>query len=215
MGADIKLRQLLPAEIEAESLAMIERELPDHLDIPPLHKTVLKRVIHATADFDYVENLCFSQNAVERGIAALKDGACIVTDTNMALAGINRRSLEKLGGEAFCFMKDEDVAAEARKRGCTRAAVCMERAAGLNRPVLFAVGNAPTALIRICELVRDGMVKPELVIGVPVGFVNVVQSKELLLNTDLNYIVACGRKGGSSVAAAVCNALIYMAAGER
>ena len=204
-----------PSEIEARSFAIIESELPEGLEIPELHKPVLKRVIHTTADFDYVENLVFSENAVERALAALKGGACIVTDTNMAKAGIHKSALEKLGGEAYCFMGDADVAEEAEKRGCTRAAVCMEKAARLGRPCIFAVGNAPTALLRICELIKQGSLQPQLVIGVPVGFVNVVQSKELLLQARTDYIVAKGRKGGSNVAAAICNALLYMAAGGR
>ncbi len=209
-----ELEQILPEQIEKRSFEIIESELPKDREIPALQKPIVKRVIHATADFDYLDNLIFSEGAVERAVAALRRGACIVTDTSMGKAGVNKASLERLGAQVYCYMADEDVAREARERGCTRATVCMDKAAGLSGPLIFAIGNAPTALVRICELINAGRLAPELVIGVPVGFVNVVQSKELLMQTDTDYIVAKGRKGGSNVAAAICNALIYMAMGE-
>ncbi|MDE7206858.1 MAG: precorrin-8X methylmutase [Lachnospiraceae bacterium] len=211
----IELETILPEQIENRSFAIIESELPKDREIDALQKPVSKRVIHTTADFDYLDNLKFSEHAVEKALAALKNGACIVTDTNMAKAGVHKASLEKLGGALYCYMADEDVAAEAKRQGCTRAAVCMEKAAKLDTPLIIAVGNAPTALVRIYELISEGKLKPELVIGVPVGFVNVVQSKELIMQAGVDYIVAAGRKGGSNVAAAICNALIYMATGER
>ena len=138
----------------------------------------------------------------------------MVTDTNMAKAGINRKKLERLGGQVLCFMADEDVAEAARAQGCTRAAASMEKAARLSSslpgPVIVAIGNAPTALIRLYELIQEGVFAPALVIGVPVGFVNVVQSKELMLSrTDTPYIIDRGRKGGSNVAAAIVNAFVY------
>ena len=136
-------------------------------------------------------------------------GATVVTDTNMALAGISKPALQKLGGRALCLMADADVAREAKARGVTRATVSMEHAAKLDGPLIFAIGNAPTALIRLHELIGEGAVKPALVIGVPVGFVNVVESKELFLGGDTPYIIARGRKGGSNVAAAIVNALLY------
>lgn len=210
----IELENVRPAEIEARSFEIIEQELPE-IEIPPLHKPILKRVIHTSADFDYVENLKFSEHAVEVALEALKNGACIITDTNMAKAGVHKASLTKLGGEVFCYMADEDVAMKAKEQGCTRATICMEKAAMLERPVILAIGNAPTALVRIYELVKEGKLQPKLIIGVPVGFVNVVQSKELIMELPCEYIVAKGRKGGSNVAAAICNALIYMATGER
>lgn len=215
IGMKIELETVLPEQIEEQSFAIIESELPKDREIDALQKPVIKRVIHTTADFDYLDNLRFSKNAVENAVVALKNGACIVTDTNMAKAGVHKASLEKLGGAVHCFMADGDVAAEAKKRGCTRAVVCMEKAVQLEQPLIVAVGNAPTALVRLYELITEGKLKPELVIGVPVGFVNVVQSKELMMQADVEYIVAAGRKGGSNVAAAICNALIYMAAGER
>ena len=130
-------------------------------------------------------------------------------------SGINKKSLQLAGGEAHCFISDEDVAQAAKEQGTTRASVCVDKAARLGRPLIYAVGNAPTALIRLYELIRQGTFRPELIIGVPVGFVNVVQSKELIMQTDVPYIVAKGRKGGSNVAAAICNALLYQLDGSR
>ena len=209
----VELQRVAPAEIEARSMEIIQLELGDRT-FPAEVLPVVKRVIHTTADFDYADNLVFSPGAVEQGIAAIKGGCTIVTDTQMARSGINKRVLEKFGGEAVCFMSDPDVAAEAKARGVTRAAVSMERAAGLDRTLILALGNAPTALVRACELLEEGAMKPALIIGAPVGFVNVVESKELLLTEDVPYIVARGRKGGSNVAAAICNAMLYLASGN-
>ena len=197
-----------PADIEKRSFAIITEELGGRT-FPEGVAEVVKRVIHTSADFDYADNLCFSPDAVEQAKAALEAGATIVTDTNMALAGISKPTLAKLGGRAVCLMADEDVAREAKERGVTRATVSMEHAAKLDGPLIFAIGNAPTALIRLHELIGEGAVKPALVIGVPVGFVNVVESKELFLGGDTPYIIARGRKGGSNVAAAIVNALLY------
>jgi len=199
---------LRPDEIEARSFEIIRGLLaPRKLD--PLTGPVVLRAIHASADLDYADNLVFSEGAVERGLDALGSGCTIITDTQMAKSGINKAALEKLGGRVLCFMSDPDVADEARRRGVTRASVSMERAAALEKPCIFAVGNAPTALIRIKELADGGDLRPALVIGVPVGFVNVVESKELILSSSLPHIVARGQKGGSGVAAAIVNALIY------
>lgn len=197
-----------PADIEKRSFAIITEELGGRT-FPESVAEVVKRVIHTSADFDYADNLCFSPDAVEQAKAALEAGATIVTDTNMALAGISKPTLAKLGGKAVCLMADEDVAREAKARGVTRATVSMEHAAKLDGPLIFAIGNAPTALIRLHELIGEGAVSPALVIGVPVGFVNVVESKELFLGGDTPYIIARGRKGGSNVAAAIVNALLY------
>lgn len=197
-----------PADIEKRSFAIITEELGGRT-FPESVAEVVKRVIHTSADFDYADNLCFSPDAVEQAKAALEAGATIVTDTNMALAGISKPTLAKLGGKAVCLMADEDVAREARARGVTRATVSMEHAAKLDGPLIFAIGNAPTALIRLHELIGEGAVSPALVIGVPVGFVNVVESKELFIGGDTPYIIARGRKGGSNVAAAIVNALLY------
>ena len=146
---------------------------------------------------------------------AIKQGACIVTDTQMAKSGINKRALARYGGEVYCFMSDEDVAEIARKNGTTRATASMDKAALLDKKLIFAIGNAPTALVRLYELIEDGKLNPELIIGVPVGFVNVVQSKELIMETEVPYIVARGRKGGSNIAACICNALLYMIDNKR
>ena len=201
-----------PADIERRSFEIITDELGDR-ELDPLNAPVVKRVIHTSADFDYADNLCFSSGAVNLGIDALKSGVSVVTDTKMALSGINKRVLGRFGGEALNFISDSDVAAEAKDRGLTRAAVSMERAAALKKPLIYAIGNAPTALVRIYEMMRDGEmeVPPALLVGVPVGFVNVVESKELVMKLDVPYIVARGRKGGSNVAAAIVNALLYLA----
>lgn len=203
-----ELEHVLPADIERRSFEIISEELGPR-QYGPYEELVLKRVIHTSADFDYAENLKFSPGAVEGAMAALRAGADIVTDTQMARAGINKKSLARFGGQVHCFMSDEDVARAARERGTTRAAICMEKAAALRKPLVIAVGNAPTALVRLHELMEQGEIAPALIIGVPVGFVNVVASKELILGDSAPCIVARGRKGGSNVAAAICNAILY------
>ena len=170
---------------------------------------VIKRCIHTSADFEYAETLAFSEGAVDRMKELIRQGATIVTDTNMALAGINKKKLASFGGRCICFMAEEDVAKEATERGITRAAVSMERAAALGEKVIFAIGNAPTALIRLHEMMQEGTYTPAFIIGVPVGFVNVVWAKELFLGTSVPYIINRGRKGGSTIAAAICNAVLY------
>ena len=204
----VELERVAPAAIEARSFELIERELPHPID--PALAPIVKRVIHTTADFDYADTLCFSAGAVDAALEAIRAGAVIVTDTSMAMAGINKRALAKHGGEVRCFIADPEVAEAAAMRGVTRSSVAMEQAAAIERPLIFAIGNAPTALVRVYELIAEGRLKPRLVIGVPVGFVNVVQSKELIMTANVPWIVARGRKGGSNVAAAICNALIYM-----
>lgn len=202
--------KLAPAEIEKRSFEIITSELEEKgIVLPKENELVIKRCIHTSADFDYAETLSFSEGAVEKMKELIRGGAVIVTDTNMGLAGVNKKKLATFGGEAFCFMADEDVAAEAKDRGVTRAAVSMEKAAKLDRDVIFAIGNAPTALIRLHEMMEEGSYTPKFVIGVPVGFVNVVASKELFLDSDVPYIINRGRKGGSNIAAAICNAVLY------
>ena len=209
----VELQRVAPAEIEARSMEIITQELGERV-FPADQMLIIKRAIHTSADFDYADNLVFSPGAVAAGIAAIQAGCTIVTDTQMAFSGVNKKVLEKFGGRAVCFMSDPDVAAEARERGETRATVSMERAARLEGPILLAVGNAPTALVRACQLMEEGKLAPALVIGVPVGFVNVVESKELLLTMEVPHIVARGRKGGSNIAAAICNALLYQASND-
>lgn len=201
---------VLPEEIEKRSFEIIGQELTQRgIVLPKEEEAVTKRVIHTSADFDYADTLCFSKGAVAVMKELIRDGAYIVTDTNMALAGINKKVLAKFGGEARCFMAEEEVARLAKERQMTRAAVSMEQAAALEKPVIFAIGNAPTALIKLYEMAMERNWKPAFVIGVPVGFVNVEAAKELILGTDIPHIVNRGRKGGSNIAAAICNAVLY------
>lgn len=202
------IENIKPMDIEKRSFAIITELLGD-TKLDPENELVIKRVIHTTADFEYVQNLVFSEHAVQKGIEALRGGCDIVTDTQMARSGINKTILGKLGGQVHCFMSDPDVAAEAKERGITRAIVSMERAAKLEKPCIFAIGNAPTALISLNEQIAAGKLNPALIVGVPVGFVNVVESKELIIQSGVPHIVARGRKGGSNVAAAICNAMLY------
>lgn len=205
----IQLEHVLPADIEKTSFSIIARELAQkEISLPEELAPIIMRVIHTTADFEYAQTLKFSPNVVEIIKNAVLNGADIVTDTNMALAGINKKTLAKFGGEAHCFMADEDVAKQAKELNLTRASVSMKRAAQIQKPVVFAIGNAPTALVELCSLMQDGF-KPVAVIGVPVGFVNVVPAKELIMASGVPYIVNEGRKGGSTVAAAICNAILY------
>lgn len=205
-----QIEYVRPDEIEKRSFEIIGRELEQRgIVLDAVQEPVTKRVIHTTADFDYADTLVYSENAVEKARNLIKNGAHIVTDTNMAKAGINKKRLAVYGGEVHCFMADEDVAAEAKSRGVTRATVSMERAAALDRPVIFAIGNAPTALISLHEMMQEGVFMPAFIIGVPVGFVNVEAAKELIIQSDVPHIVNRGRKGGSNVAAAICNALVY------
>lgn len=197
-----------PEEIEARSMEIITGELGERT-WPEPQFSIIKRCIHTSADFDYADNLCFSQDAAMIGIRALRAGASIVTDTKMAAAGINKKKLSAYGGQVYCFMDDPAVASQAVERGVTRSAVCMEKGAQMEGPLIFAVGNAPTALIRLYELIQEGSVKPALIIGAPVGFVNVVEAKELIMGAGVPYIVPRGRKGGSNIAAAICNAMLY------
>lgn len=211
----IQMEQVLPSQIEKRSFELIRQELEEMgKSLKEDQAPVILRAIHTTADFDYADNLVFSDHAIERGREALKQGALIITDTNMARAGINKKKLEELGCQVLCFMADQDIAEQAKAQGTTRAAASMEKAAALirhqDRPCIFAIGNAPTALIRLYELIQEKNLLPSLIIAAPVGFVNVIQSKELILDLkNTEYIVAQGRKGGSNVAASLCNALLY------
>ena len=210
-----KIEYLLPEEIEKRSFEIISEELSQRgIKLPPEEEMVIKRVIHTSADFDYAKTLCFSDGAVETVKKLIKNGADIVTDTNMALAGINKTVLARFGGEAHCFMAEEEIALIAKQRNMTRAAVSMEKAAAIEKPVIFAIGNAPTALIKLYEMSKESNWKPDFVIGVPVGFVNVEAAKDLILETtDIPYIINRGRKGGSNIAAAICNAVLYQIRG--
>jgi precorrin-8X/cobalt-precorrin-8 methylmutase len=199
---------LTPAEIERRSFALIEQELARPLD--PALAPIILRVIHATADFDFADTLRFSPGALEAGLAALEGGQPIITDTDMARAGINKGALAQLHTQALCFMADEDVAQAAAAQGTTRAAAAVDKAARLPGRPIFVIGNAPTALLRLCQLIRQEAVAPSLIVAVPVGFVNVVEAKAQVPATRLPHILAQGRKGGSTVAAAVVNGLMYL-----
>ena len=211
-----KYEYVRPADIEKESMRIIEGELKERgIEIPEENMTVVKRVIHTSADFDYGTNLKFTDGAVRRAVEALRQGNCtFITDTNMALSGISKPSLKKLSSQAICYMADEEMMKQAKEQGTTRAYASMYKGAQEYPKGIFVSGNAPTALIALSEMIRDGL-KPTLVIGVPVGFVNVVESKEELFELceehDIPAIVAFGRKGGSNVAASICNALLYSA----
>ena len=206
----------LPADIERSSLAIIRSELAQRgIALSPETEAVVLRCIHVTADFDYSANLYFSTGAVSRAVLALKNGAEIVTDTNMALSGISVPALGKLGSAVHCFMSEPDIAEKAVLNGTTRAVASMDSAAERFPFAIRAVGNAPTALFRIAEQIKDGL-RPSLIVAAPVGFVNVVEAKERIVSVcgeyDIPCIAAMGRKGGSTVAAAICNALLYTAA---
>ncbi|MCX4328101.1 MAG: precorrin-8X methylmutase [Lachnospiraceae bacterium] len=207
----IQLENVTPAGIENRSMEIISQELRSRGIILDQKKApVIKRAIHASADFDYAENLYFSDNVIPHTLNLLRNGTSIVTDTKMALSGINKKILLEYGIGIYNFIDDKDVATAAKKNNTTRSAACIDKAVSLRKPFIFVIGNAPTALIRIYELYSEGLLKPELIIGVPVGFVNVVQAKELIIQTGLPCIIARGRKGGSNIAAAICNALLYM-----
>ena len=206
----MSIKNILPSEIEKESFRIIRSELAERgREIPAEVEPTVVRVIHTTADFEYADTMRFSEGAIDKIKSALRSGAHIVTDTNMALSGVSKKALEKFGGSVHCFMADEDVAREAKERSVTRAYVSMEKAAKMDVPIVFAIGNAPTALLRLRELYDNEGFRPMAIIAVPVGFVNVVEAKELIMEMDVPHIVNVGRKGGSTVAAAICNSILY------
>lgn len=199
---------LKPNEIEIKSFEIIESMLGDK-KLDPLTEHIVKRCIHTSADFDYADNLYFSSNFYEKIVHAFRNGFSIVTDTTMALAGINKNACDKFGINVFCFVADKEVIETSNKTGMTRSAISVHKAMELNKPIVYIVGNAPTALLEICKLYKEGRFKPVAVVGVPVGFVNVIESKEQLIDTDIPCVVSKGRKGGSNIAAAICNAILY------
>jgi len=207
----LKTENINPADIEKRSMEIIESE-GNFSGFSEAELPVVKRVIHATADFDYIKNLRFSENAVECALNALKNNAVIITDTKMILSGISKPALKALGCEAYCFVSDSDVIAEAEKLNTTRSITAIYKAVRKfgDRNIIFAVGNAPTALLTLNKLINSGKINPSLIIGVPVGFVNVITSKNLIMShNNIPYIVSDGRKGGSTVAVSICNALLY------
>lgn len=211
-----RIEHVLPMDIEKRSFEIISEELRSRgIVLPKEQEMITKRVIHTSADFDYAKTMTYADDAVRIAKELIRNGADIVTDTTMGMSGINKRALAEFGGSVHCFIADEEVARLAKQQGKTRSAVSMEKAAALEKPVIFAIGNAPTALISIYEMMQQTSWRPAFVIGVPVGFVNVEAAKELILETEIPYIVNVGRKGGSNVAAAICNALIYEVKKER
>lgn len=198
---------LTPMEIEAESFRLIREELGTRT-FPEKEAPVVQRVIHTTADFSYADTLRFSPHACDIALDLLQNKPHIVTDTTMARSGINQSALDSLGASLHCFIADPQVAEEAKQRNLTRSWVAVEKALSFS-PLIYVVGNAPTALLALHQQITEQGRKPDFIIAVPVGFVNVVESKELILQSDVPHIVAEGRKGGSNVAAAIVNSLVY------
>lgn len=202
--------KVAPSEIEEESFRIITEKLNEmNIVLNEYEAPIIKRVIHTTADFSFVDTLEFSVGAIDIARDLIRNAATIVTDTNMTLSGINKKRLERFGVRVKCFMADEDVVREAKEKNITRAAVSVERASLISGPVIYSVGNAPTALIALDEAIRSGKMEPAFIIGVPVGFVNVEYSKELFRDSKVPHIINFGNKGGSNVAAAIINALVY------
>jgi precorrin-8X/cobalt-precorrin-8 methylmutase len=203
-----------PEEIEAESFRIIEAEIGVH-PWSEREWPVVRRIIHTSADFDYAQSMHFSPGAVMSGVAAIRRGRGILTDTTMALAGISKPRLERFGISATCFVADPEVARQAQSQGITRSILAMRRGAADSGNGIFVIGNAPTALFELLRLVREEGVRPDLIIGMPVGFVGAADSKERLVleakELEIPFIANRGRKGGSNVAAAVVNALLIMA----
>jgi precorrin-8X/cobalt-precorrin-8 methylmutase len=199
-----------PHEIEQLSFQIIDSEAGGH-DFTPDQWQVVRRVIHTSADFEWQEMIRLHPQAIASGMAAIQNGCTIITDTNMARVGIRQRDLVRFGGTVACYMTDDRVAEVSAREGITRARAAVDLAAQELSGGICVVGNAPTALLRLIELINQGEVRPALVVGLPVGFVNAAESKALLLECHVPYITNVGRKGGSNVAAAVINALTIMA----
>jgi precorrin-8X/cobalt-precorrin-8 methylmutase len=210
----VKITEVDPAEIESLSFKIIEEEAGEH-GLEAERWAVVRRLIHTTADFDYIKQTRFHQQAVDAGISAIRTGAAIVTDTRMAQAGITKTHLAPFGSEVHCFINHNEVIAAARDDNTTRAAAAVSRARELLEGGIAVIGNAPTALIELVRLFQQGEVRPALVVGMVVGFVNAAEAKELLMDSGLVYITVAGRKGGSAVAAATVNALADLAAARK
>ncbi|MCQ2082510.1 MAG: precorrin-8X methylmutase [Lachnospiraceae bacterium] len=201
---------VLPEDIERTSFGIISNELEEKgIVLDDRTKNVVKRCIHTSADFEYADSLRFSNGAIDIAKKLIRNGAHIVTDTNMALAGINKGELAKYGCKIDCYMAEPEIIKIAKECGKTRASVSMEHAAGLGDNTIFVIGNAPTALVSLCDLMDDEGYKPGLIIGVPVGFVNVENAKDMVMEREVPYIVNKGRKGGSNIAACIVNAILY------
>jgi len=197
-----------PQDIETESFRIISEEL-SHLSLPEEYAYIIKRVIHTSADFEYAQLLEFHKDAVRNGKSAMQSGCKIYADTNMILAGVSKPSLNKLGCSIKTYIADEDVALKAKEQGITRSIAGIEKTFSEGEFDIYVIGNAPTALMKICELSHKTGITPKLVIGVPVGFVGASESKEMLKQSGLPYILTRGRKGGSTIAVAIMNAIMY------
>lgn len=199
-----------PADIEKLSFEIIDREAGEH-GFPEDKWSIVRRMIHTSADYEYLDSVRFSPEAVEIGIQAISSGKNIVTDTNMAKAGIRKKEIAEFGGTVHCLITDPAVTEIAKKEGITRAKAAVDAATDLMEGGIYVVGNAPTALLRVMELIREKKANPALILGFPVGFVNAAESKAELCETDFPHISNFGRKGGSNIAASVVNALIILA----
>ena len=205
-----------PEDIEAESFRIIDHEAGEH-DWQEAEWQVVRRVVHTSADFEYIRTMVFSDGAIDQTVAAIRNGAGIVTDTNMALSGISQARLIPFGCSVSCHVADSDVGALAKREGITRSVTAMRKSVNNTNNQIFVIGNAPTALFELLRLIQAGQVRPKLIIGLPVGFVGAEESKNALAATQhtVPFITNMGRKGGSSVAAAVLNALVILAAENR
>jgi precorrin-8X/cobalt-precorrin-8 methylmutase len=199
-----------PYEIEQLSFKMIDMEAGPH-DFTPVQWAIVRRMIHTSADFDYMKDIRIHPTAVAAGIKAIRAGGTIFTDTNMARTGIRQKELEGFGASTQCLMASEKISRVAAEKGITRAHAAVDAAVDELNNAVYVVGNAPTALLRLIELIREGRCQPALVVGLPVGFVNAAASKAELLDLETPFITNVGRKGGSNVAASVVNALIILA----
>jgi len=204
-----EIQKIGPLEIEAESFRIIESEI-ESTDFSPEEFSVVRRCIHATGDFSFAENMRFQQGAIEAGLAAIRGGKNILVDVNMAASGVSKGLLEKFGGKVICRISDPETVAKAKAGIITRSEAAIEQALQDNIGIV-AIGNAPTALLKSMELVDEGIFRPDLIIGVPVGFVNAVESKEILASKPYPFVTALGRKGGTPVAVATVNALLRLA----
>lgn len=214
MSKDMDEKIFTPSEIEKRSFEIIESEVPEPRPYQGEQWLVVRRMIHATADFDLLKRVKFHSLAIDAGIKALRSGCRVVTDTEMARSGITVSRMKRLGCKVECYINHTDVVDAARRQGTTRSRAAMDFACGKDRSGIYVVGNAPTALLRLVQLVEQGQCRPALIVGMPVGFVNVIESKERLMAQDkCPYITVEGRKGGSALAACVVNQLAVMALG--
>ncbi|WP_457553750.1 precorrin-8X methylmutase [Desulfobacula sp.] len=203
-----------PQDIESLSFKIIDKEAGNH-EFNRKEWSIVRRMIHTSADFEYMNSICFSGDPIAVGIEAISSGRNIITDTQMARSGIRKKSVERFGGQVSCLINDKEVASKAKGEGTTRARMAVDMSVETLEGGIYAVGNAPTALLRLIELTRSDKIKPALILGFPVGFVNAAESKDLLMETNIPFITNKGRKGGSNIVASVVNALIILAEENR